>query len=545
MTVDGFMMVLVQAVILFVMVAIGVSSLLLSRKLKRLIQPLSGKLALAHQQASETDGLTDELQRIRSRYICLLEHVDDVDTAEFSAGFIETLRLQISRYEVTAADAQGWICQAPGILISLGLLGTFIGLTAGLSQISGVLASNLSPAAAIGALSELVTPMGTAFRTSLVGLLLSLIVLIWTQITGARTCLERCEALLSSWLETVLPQQLERKIMTPLRKSLQDLNKTTQELPDYVYAAVERGMQKAFTARLNDIFDRQGELAAEAQIAVRTLGRFASALSESGQDFVEAAQAFRQSDFADTLERSVQGLVESREQLSVSTHALSDRLIDVRDSLMTTQAEWRLIAKTSEQDLATSRTLSQQIVEEIHILHNATQSLETSTQAAIEATKQLRETRLEVMRDRKLAIQTAAAVQQRLEADSTAAESCQVFASALEAALGNWNRNTQRLDALTVAYVEAVKKAKLEGDQELLEWSQSARGVIEQLQQKIQEDLSRSIDEQRQALADLALPAQSAKSVAQDVLLQMEQLQARINGINTISLAKKDNQGEP
>lgn len=542
---DELLMELVRAGLLLVMAAIGITTLLLSRQLNRRIQPLSEKLARAHHEMSELESVLSELHGIKSRYIHLLEHVDDVDTAEFSAGVIETLRLSVFRRDITAADAQSWIRQAPGILISLGLLGTFIGLTVGLSQIGGVLASNLSPAAAMGALSQLVTPMGTAFQTSLMGLLLSLIILIWTQITGTRTCLERCESLLSSWLETVLPRQLGRQIMTPLRQSLVDLNDTSQRLPEQIFLAVEQGMQKAFAAKLNDIFNRHAELATEAQTAVRTLTSFASALNESGQDFVEAAQAFRQSDFADTLERSVLSLVESREQLNISTNALSNRLNDVSENLMSTQAEWRLIAKTSEQELASCRALGEQITDEIRILHNATQALNTSTQTTTEASKQLREARLEVMRDRKLAIETATAIQQRLEADSSAAESCQVFASALEAALGNWNRNTERLDSLTLAFVEAVKKAKLEGDQDLNKWNQNARRVIEELQQKLQQDLSRAVEEQRRALADVAQPAQSAQSVAQNVLLQLEQLQGRISGLNSISLVKQDNQGRP
>lgn len=544
MAIDGWMMEIVRAVLLLAMVLIGVSTLLLSRRLNRRIRPLSSELLRVHQDNS-TDVSDQDLRIIESRYIDLLKYVDDVDTAEFSAGEIERLALSFMNRQLTAASAQSWIRQAPGILISLGLLGTFTGLTVGLSQISGVLASNLNPAAAMGALSKLVTPMGTAFETSLIGLLLSLVVLTWTQITGTRSCLESCESLLSSWLETVIPRQLGRQLMSPLRQSLADLNTTCQYLSNDVRSAVEQGMQQAFAAKLNDIFNRHADLASEAQMAVRTLVSFASSLNESGQDFVEAAQAFRQSDFADTLERSVQNLVESREQLSTSTTALSNRLIDVRDSLMSMQAEWQLIAKSSEQELATSRLLSQQILKEVQSLHNASQSLEAGTQASVEATKQLREARLEVMRDRKLVIETATAIQQRLKADSAAAESCQVFASALESALGNWNRNTERLDSLTISFVEAVKKTKLEGDQELAEWSQAARNIIQQLKQKIQQDLSNAIEEQRQALVSLTEPTESAQSVAQSVLTQLEQLQERINGITALSLVKQDNQGRP
>ena len=81
-------------------------------------------------------------------------------------------------------------------------------------------------------LSAIVAPMGTAFETSLIGLLLSLIVLITSQLSGSRTCLERCESLLSSWLETVLPLTLGDELMTPLKKSIDGLNDTVRRLPD-------------------------------------------------------------------------------------------------------------------------------------------------------------------------------------------------------------------------------------------------------------------------------------------------------------------------
>jgi hypothetical protein len=282
------------------------------------------------------------------------------------------------------------------------------------------------------ALSALMTPMSTAFETSLVGLSFSLIVLIWTQISGTRTCLESCESLLSSWLETVLPRQIGVKVMTPLRQSLKDLNTTVKQLPAVLSAAVDAGMQEAFGEKLNELFDVQSILASEAATAVRSLCGFASTLNESGQDFLDAAQAFRQSNFATTLASSAQSLLETREQLNSSTESLSNRLFEVRDSLMSTQAEWKLLAKIAEQELEVSRQAREHMLQEIQKLHSAAKSLQQSTLASTESTKELREARLEVMRDRKLAIKTVEAVQQRLATDNSTVESCRAFASTLE-----------------------------------------------------------------------------------------------------------------
>lgn len=521
-----------SGIILALMVFMGIVSLRLSYLLDQRIRPLSKKLAHLHQADARSDDLQPELWRFKKRYEDLLRHVDDIDTAEFSAGLIETLELKLFGRSLTVATAESWIRQAPSILISLGLLGTFAGLTVGLGQINDILSQDLNPAEAMASLSGLMTPMATAFQTSLVGLFLSLIVLIITQLNGTRTCLERCESLLSSWFETVLPRQLDLKVMSPLRQSLQNLNDTAGSLPNAVSLAVTEGMQAAFMAKLNELFDAQTNLALEAGSAVRTLSRFANTLNESGQDFMEAATAFRESDFAITLERSAQSLVETREQLNASTEALSARLFDVRDTLLSTQSEWKLLAKVAEQELEASRIARQQVKDEMSTLNRAMQSMQFGTQAVTESAKQLREARLEVMRDRKLALETAAAVQQRLATDASTVESCKAFAAALESVLKNWNSNVERLNSLSAAFVTAVRNAKIEDESKLMERSRLAGEIIEDLQGKMLENLSEVVDSQRNALASLGEPTASAQTAAQNLLLQLEQLQRRVTRFN-------------
>jgi hypothetical protein len=533
-----------KGVVLGLQLLVALVALWLSLLLARLTTPLATKLAQLHQDGSLNDSKVDQrLVRIRTRYIALLTHVDNVDTAEFSAGEIETISLPFFTRNITAAAAQSWLRQAPGILISLGLLGTFAGLTAGLSEISGALEKNASTADTISALSAIVAPMGTAFETSLLGLFLSLVVLIWTQVTGTRSCLERCEALLSSWLETVLPLELGNQVITPLRQSIQDLNASTQNLPSAISTAVQTAMGEAFAAKLNQIFDVNATLAAEAQIAVRQLGTVANAFNESGQDFVQAAHAFRDSDFATTLQHAVQSLRDSSEQLTTSSDGLSARLVDVRDGLLSTQNEWQLLAKIAERELETCRRASQEIHNEIKTLQQAGTSLDVGTQATKEAAKQLRETRLEVMRDRKLAIEIAEAVQSRLTTDGSVAESCQVFASALEIALTNWNRNVERLDGLTTAFVTSVQQAKMESDEVLAERSQMARLKIEQLGQQLQGDLASAIQRQQAALSQLGEPMLSAKAISQDLLQQLYHLQTRVASISALE-PHNDNRAE-
>ena len=164
-----------KVVLLILMFMVAGAAICLTRALNSLIRPISRQLLELHKGDSGT--LEPRLRYIRQRYIALLSHVDNIDTAEFSAGEIERLSLRMLGREITAASAHSWILQAPGILISFGLLGTFWGLTVGLGQISGALAPGATPQQTMAALSAIVAPMGTAFQTSLFGLLLSLIVL--------------------------------------------------------------------------------------------------------------------------------------------------------------------------------------------------------------------------------------------------------------------------------------------------------------------------------------------------------------------------------
>ena len=523
--------------ILLLQIVAAALAVWLSILLTRSTEPLATKLAQLHQDGTIGHSKADQyLSRIRDRYINLLAHVDNVDTAEFSAGVIETISLPFFARSITAAAAQGWLRQAPGILISLGLLGTFAGLTAGLSEISGALDSGATTTATITALSGIIAPMGAAFQTSLLGLFLSLVILVWTQVTGTRTCLERCEALLSSWLETVLPLELGDKVITPLRQSIQDLNATTKSLPMAICTAMEKVIGEAFAHKLDQIFDFNATLAAEAQMTVRQLSTIANALNESGQDFVQAAQAFRDTDFAITLQNAVKELSASSVQLTSSTDRLSTRLLDVRDGLISTQSEWQLLAKTAELELETCRIVGGEIQSEIKTLQQAGINLELGTEATREASKQLRETRLEVMRDRKLAIQVAESVQSRLAVDSSSAESCKVFASSLETALSNWNRNVERLDGLTEAFVASVQQSKLEGEEMLAERRELVRQNIVLLEDQLQSDLNIAIQHQHTVLSNMGEQMVAARNVSEALVKQLDGLQYRLTANNSLAI---------
>jgi len=532
-----------KVILLLLMIAVAGAATYLTSALNALIRPISRQLIEMHKydpstlQSSLQAAKQPRLREIRERYIALLSHVDNIDTAEFSAGEIERLSLRIFGREVTAASAHSWIHQAPGILISLGLLGTFWGLTVGLNQISGALTSGATTQDTMEALSAIVAPMGTAFQTSLIGLLLSLIVLITSQLSGARTCLERCESLLSSWLETVLPQELGDKLMTPLKKSIDGLNETAKHLPTAISLSVEQAMQAAFAEKLASMFNLSTTIAVEAQQATRQLSAVASNLNESGQDFVMAARAFQQSKFPEALRESVSGLLETKERVTASSEGLSARMQEVRDALLLMQSQWQLLAKSAETELETCRLATQQMNAGVVQLQTSSQRLGEGVEVTAVAAKQLKETRLEVMRDRKLSIDIAEAVRDRLAVESSSIEICQSFAVALERILNRWSENHDKLEGLRDRFNALALHGRSEDHAELERLTSTLQAITDSLGESLANEISSTIEVQKEAIAQFGIPIwemkdselSKAKELANKVLGNLVMIESRMN----------------
>jgi hypothetical protein len=514
--------------ICFVMVALTLGSLVLTHQLNRLLTPLLRDLERLHLAEQAPLVINEQLERIKQRYVALCNHVDDVDTAEFSAGEIGSLKIRFLKAKMSAAGAQSWLRQAPSLLISLGLLGTFAGLTVGLGQLSETFAKQGPPAETITGLKNILAPMGAAFETSLLGLSLSLVVLIAGQLCGCRDGLDRCEVQLSSWLETVLPTQLGVKLITPLRQSIENLNTSIDQLPSHISIAIQNGMKKAFSEKLDAVFNIQANLATEAQTAIRQLTTIANALQDSGEDLLEASQLFRHSDFASSLRQSADHLQNSGELLSQSSDRLAQRMAVVRDHLTSTQSEWTRMSESMTRTLQQANNLTQQFNQLFPLLQTTCESLQGGTQSMEGASKQLRQARLEVMRDRQLASTIATTLQERLRADASLTKSCQTFASALEAALSSWNKNVERLDLLSKATIESMRVARSEEDQALVRRAQAAEEALDILRDQLRDDLGFAVEQQREAITALSTPTEAALELSQGLLLRLEELQHRL-----------------
>lgn len=228
----------------------------------------------------------------------------------------------------------------------------------------------------------------------------------------------------------------------------------------------------------------------------------------------------------------MQGLIESREILAASTNSLSNKLIDVRDRLLTTQSEWKLVAKAADTELATCREAIRQIKTESLNLNETTQKLAMATKAGLEATKQLKEARLEVMRDRKLSIEVAESVRKRLATDASVIESCQALTNHLAASLNHWNQSMEKLESMqTELMIQAVAGRK--ADQTYLDeqWS-LMRTTIHQLSIQMTNELGEAITTQKSAVNALKAPTSLALEASRQLSLQIEEIKTAVQNFN-------------
>ena len=209
---------------------------------------------------------------------------------------------------------------------------------------------------------------------------------------------------------------------------------------------------------------------------------------------------------------------------------LSGRLQELREGLSASQAQWQLLAKSAEVELQSCRLASQQIKQGLTKIEESTKTLEAGVEASAVAAKQLKETRLEVMRDRKLSIDVAESVRDRLAVDSSSVETCRVFAAALETALSRWNAEVQQLDALVAKFVQAASNGRADDNNEMASLKQETEQLIHSVQQSIQKEISNSIANQRDALGKLSEPMIEAQRLSAELLQQLQMLKSAIPG---------------
>jgi methyl-accepting chemotaxis protein len=401
---------LLGTLIVALQVALFIALVKSSHEVHETLRPLLRGLSLSLAEFKDRFGDEDNIvTRARTRYRRALEKIEKVDTALITSSVLSyTDAVEVFGKKLRFTEYDQFYRSGPSILITLGLLGTFAGLTGNLGELSSILDSaKNSPAESLLRVSSILSPMATAFISSLVAVGLSIALWIMGTTRGTSTMIVDLGELLGAYLDQVV--QANSKQYSLMRESLERMESYLTDFLSKFTDQVGRSIDKAMRDKMGEIFDSITDSA-------DTYARYVGFIEESGAQlrdaglcfenasriFAESSLATEFSDASKNLTETFQAAARSSSQLIETTTGLDAILDSISDSCnQATEyfSEMNEFAKTQKE-------LSTKILE---VARTAVEELSGST-------KQLREARVAVGRDARANEELVATTASRLEA---------------------------------------------------------------------------------------------------------------------------------
>lgn len=456
----GFAVIVFQIVLFYSLIY---CSLKVSNKTRPLLRTMSQSLADFTDRFGDEDNV---VTRARTRYRRALENIEKVNTQLITSSMLSyTEAVRIFGIKLSFSEFDQLIRSGPSILITLGLLGTFIGLTGNLSELSLILDSaRLSPAESLLRASGILGPMATAFISSLVAVSLSLAVWIIGTIKGVNTTVSDLNELMGAYLDQVI--QANSKRYSLMRESMERMESYLEEFlatfTDRVGVSIDRAMRD----KISEVFESLRESSSAHAKYVSLLEDGSNALQDAGNAFERASLTFAKSSFATDFSESTERFLaaandvsQKSSSLAISASQLETLLTSLRDSC--TQGTHYFVEMREAASAQSQVTLS---------------ALEIGRQSLMglqEATKQLREARLAVGRD-------ARANKELTEYITKGIENVQ---QTMERVTNSLNATTSRSEEQLLAFTQMLESFKYQ----VRELAESLKSASERLASKASE----------------------------------------------------------
>ena len=438
----GFAVIASQLVLFYALIR---CSLEVSNKSRHILKLLS------HSLADFQDSFGDEeniVTKARTRYRRALEEIEKVDTQLITSSMLsytEVARVFGVRLSYTEFDQ--FVRSGPSILITLGLLGTFIGLTGNLTELSLILDSaKASPAESLLRASAILGPMATAFISSLVAVSLSLAFWAFATVKGINTVVGDLNELMGAYLDQVI--QANSKRFNLMRESLERMELYLTEFLSNFTRRVGESVDKAMRDKISEVFNSLA-VSADAQARyVDFLREGSTSLQEAGGSFERASITFSKSSFASTFSDATQ-------QFLVYTTEAGDRSNRLAESASHLEMLLTSLRESCLQGTQYFIEMSDASKTQTEV---ASSALETGNKTMVileDATKQLREARLAVGRDARANEELTASIANGL---SAVQQNLEKVSSALDA---NTTRSQEQVASFTANMVSILNEVRI------------------------------------------------------------------------------------
>ena len=229
----------------------------------------------------------------------------------------------------------GFYHSVPNLLTGLGILGTFLGLAAGVGSASSGLSSG-TPSEITTSLQELLAGASLAFLTSIVGILCSILFVPVERFASRRLhiALDGWVGAIESRLERVTPAGVALQQLKEARRMSTQLERFNTELIFSIEQALEEKIAGRLSPQLERLVEtveglRQDRSTDAGQMIERVLGRFADAMQErTGSQFDEMASIV--TDLNRTLKNAAESMAQSQQDVRA---ALDSAMTTVRESM--------------------------------------------------------------------------------------------------------------------------------------------------------------------------------------------------------------------
>lgn len=383
-----------------------------SQQVSRTIEPLRQRLKQSLSKLNDefSDKESNIVTKARGRFVQARKKIERVDTSLIVSSVLsEEQAFRFKRLRLTYADYENFYRSGPSILITLGLLGTFAGLTANLGELSSILDSaKTSPADSLLRVSTILEPMATAFISSLIAVALSVVLWIMGTIHGTTGMATDLGEFIGAYLDQVVQSDDQHAFYQPVENSHEKMRSFLTRFLDDFKQQVGESFEKAMKDKINEVFNSISNSASTYARYVSFIEESGSKLRDAGICFENAAKTFANSSFAsefgDATENftgSLRLATDSSRQLILTATGLEAVLQSLQsscDHAATYFYEMNEFAKTQND-------LSSEIIDLV----------KSSVDELSDSTKQLREARLAVGRDARANEQLVATTAQRLE----------------------------------------------------------------------------------------------------------------------------------
>lgn len=338
------------------------------------------------------------VKKLEDRFKDASHNLEEVNSAALIDGIYGEQKIIISGIPF-GYDWIDYVCRIlPNLLISFGLLGTFLGITLNLSNLSQTITqlqgnTNINQDLVFAELQKPLQGMGIAFLTSLVAVSCSSVLTVVNFIWNTGLAKSQLISSLEDYLDNVYQPTIQEQ--TRLDKVVKGMADTFDNFLTRFGQTVREGVESALKEKIEEIIEANLKAASLAEQvygrlaeASGTIARGANEFQEAARRFTEATNTLKNSDFPEKLSMATANLATTQSNFSNSASSLADtveslgttlsQIQDFSKQLVNVTEEISLLNHSSAQMLGLHQTNQQSLSQIIPQLQQGSQSFESA-----------------------------------------------------------------------------------------------------------------------------------------------------------------------